>query len=271
VVAVAATATVDREPGPLERLRARRWAARRARERFLSSRKAEKGFSANLRAVARRVGAIVEGWAESGRIRNQAELRASLERYAQMLEPWAQTVAARMVAEVDRRDAAAWREMTREIGEELARELVDTSTATLLRSRLAEAAKLITSLPLEAAQRVHRLTVQGLERGARAETVAAAILETGHVTESRARLIAATEVARTAALVVEARARAVGAETYVWRTLRDSAVRPLHRALEGRTFRWDDPPVIGDNGERGHPGEIYYCRCFAAPVLPARR
>lgn len=49
---------------------------------------------------------------------------------------------------------------------------------------------------------------------------------------------------------------------YIWRTRRDSKVRPSHAAREGRIFAWDDPP------EGGHPREDYGCRCTAEPYTP---
>lgn len=48
---------------------------------------------------------------------------------------------------------------------------------------------------------------------------------------------------------------------YVWRTQRDSRVRPTHRRNEGRIFSWTDPPATG------HPGEGYNCRCEAIPYV----
>jgi len=49
-------------------------------------------------------------------------------------------------------------------------------------------------------------------------------------------------------------------EQYIWRTVKDSDVRPAHAAREGQIFSWTSPP------EGGHPGEDYNCRCWAEPV-----
>jgi len=49
---------------------------------------------------------------------------------------------------------------------------------------------------------------------------------------------------------------------YIWRTRRDSHVRPSHAANDGRVFEWNDPPATGD------PGEDYGCRCTAEPYSP---
>jgi SPP1 gp7 family putative phage head morphogenesis protein len=62
---------------------------------------------------------------------------------------------------------------------------------------------------------------------------------------------------------------AAGITQYIWRTSGDEAVRPAHRALEGKTFRCDSPPVVDPaTGKRAHPGEHDGCRCTAEPVIP---
>lgn len=53
-----------------------------------------------------------------------------------------------------------------------------------------------------------------------------------------------------------------GGRRYVWRTVGDDRVRPVHAALEGRSFTWAAPPA------EGHPGTAPGCRCWAEPVGP---
>jgi len=258
-----------RKPTRAELAQQRRLAARRARERFGRARKAEAGFARNLRAVARHVGAIVRGFATpEGEIRNEPAVRRALQAYSEVLKPWAEAVGSKMLAEVDRRDAAAWSAASREIGQELRAEVLKAPTGALMRERLAEQVDLITSLPRGAAERVHRLTIRALEGGERAKAVAKEILRTGKVTESRAMLIARTEVGRTATELTHARAKHIGSEAYIWRTAGDADVRDLHKKLDGKVIRWDDPPIAGEAGERAHAGSIYNCRCWADPILP---
>lgn len=50
-------------------------------------------------------------------------------------------------------------------------------------------------------------------------------------------------------------------------------VRYSHGKLEGKIFRWDDPPISTNPGQparRNNPGQDYYCRCFGRPVLRKR-
>lgn len=66
-----------------------------------------------------------------------------------------------------------------------------------------------------------------------------------------------------------------GCKKYTWRTQRDNRVRSCHRALDGKIFSWDNPPMMWREtahgviytGERCNPGEDWGCRCIAIPVF----
>lgn len=242
----------------------------KARARFTRARKAEKKYASQLVAVARQVGVIVKGLAPQGIVRDLPQLTHALDRYAELLRPWAVSVAGSMVAEVAQRDERAWAELSRETGRSLRFEVRSAPTGEAMRQILAENVDFITSLPREAAQRVHKLTIEGMSAGTRAEETAKEILKSGHVTASRAKLIARTETTRTVTAMVEARSVHVGSEGYIWRTSEDSDVRDLHRRLNGKFFKWSEPPVAGESGERAHAGAIYNCRCYPEPVVPDR-
>lgn len=103
---------------------------------------------------------------------------------------------------------------------------------------------------------------------ARVETIRDRILEEHGVTKRQAALIARDQVLSLNAQVTQARHTAAGVTRYVWRTSGDADVRPTHRALNGKTFAYDDPPVVDPKkGRREHPGEDYQCRCTAEPVI----
>lgn len=238
------------------------------RERFQRARRAERSYARKLKGVAQQVGVIVQGFAPNGIVRAPAGLSNALNRYSELLRPWAREVAQSMVDDVANRDANAWAELSRTMGRELRKEIKNAPTGVAMRALMDEQVDLITSLPTHAARRVHSLTIEALSDGRRAASIAKEILRTGHVTQSRAMLIARTETSRTATAMTESRAVYVGSEGYFWRTVGDSDVRPLHRKLNGHFFKWDEPPVAGENGERSHPGAIYNCRCYPEPVLP---
>jgi SPP1 gp7 family putative phage head morphogenesis protein len=135
-----------------------------------------------------------------------------------------------------------------------------------MRELLADQVTLIQSIPLEAAQRVHLLTLTGLEDSTRFQEIQKAILETEDVTASRATLIARTETARTASVLTQARAEHIGCTHAIWHTSRDGAVRKSHREMDGKIFSLDKPPRLSD-GTETFPGQIFNCRCWMEPII----
>lgn len=241
---------------------------RNARMRFVQARKVERSYQRQLVHIANHVGHLVKAFAPKGVVTNMSGLTSALVRYSDALRPWAHAVSFKMQTAVAQRDEHAWAELGRSVGRALRNEIQKAPTGQALRSRMAEQVDLITSLPLDAARRVHHLTIQGVAESKRASEIQKQILLTGHVTLGRAKLIARTEVSRTASVLTETRSRHIGSEGYIWRTSKDTDVRDRHRELEGKFIRWDDPPVAGERGERAHAGAIYNCRCYPEPVIP---
>lgn len=230
--------------------------------------RAERSYQKALTQVARQVGSIIHGFDPADPAADPM-ISNILRRYADVLNDWAIATAGRMLADVEQQERKAWAARTEEMGRALRDEIRNAPTGEALRGLMAEQVTLIKSIPLEAAKRVHELTLRGIEDATRAGEIAREIQRSGEVAESRARLIARTEVARTAANLTEARATAVGSVEYVWRTSGDSDVRDDHKELNGRAFRWDSPPVADKRtGARAHPGTIYNCRCYAEPIIP---
>lgn len=192
-----------------------------------------------------------------------------LQAYAEGLVPWAERVAARMIAEVNDRERDAWRALGSAISAQLHSDLRTAPVAAKMQELRDVQVELITSIPLKAAERVSELTLKALESSTRAREIAKEIARTTEVTQARATLIARTETSRTASTLLHARCEAIGSIFYVWRTSRDSDVRPGHRAMEGKVCEWANPPAVNEGGRilYHHPGEVWNCRCFAEPLL----
>ena len=231
---------------------------------FMRARKAETQFAIRLRKIASHIGDIVRGF-DPSTSDGWIQMHAALDRYAQLIEPWARAVANRMITEVAARDKQTWREVSAQMGRALHQEIEYAPIGATMQQLLQEQVHLIKSLPLDAAQRVHELTIEGIQQGTRAKDIAAEIMRTGEVSKSRATLIARTEVGRTATALTQARAQFVGSEGYTWATVRDSDVRPSHKKMEGKFVRWDNPPTL-DN-LTGHAGTLPNCRCVPLVVI----
>lgn len=253
------------------------------RRRFIYARKAEVQYASQLRSLARMLGTLAQSF-DPTQPRDLERLEDLLNDYAGIIEPWARNTGTRMLADVSRRDEKAWMEQAAEIGKGLREEIASAPTGQTMKALLDEQVRLITSLPLEAANRVHELAVEAVTTGNRGADLIKMIMATGEVAASRAELIARTETARATTTLTQARAQWIGSEGYIWRNVGDADVRPAigtknfsalntlargsHRKLEGTYHRWDEPPIAGERGERAHPGCIYNCRCFPEVVFP---
>src|ERR1017187_235451 len=108
-------------------------------------RRAEMQYSRQLRAIARNCG-MLAGHYDPDRPETAHWLVGALRQYAGAVREWATASGARMLVEVEHRDAAAWARHSRNMSESLQREIRQAPTAELLRVLLAEQVDLITSI-----------------------------------------------------------------------------------------------------------------------------
>lgn len=238
-----------------------------SRLKWQASRKAESRYGVMLRKLASTIATMVDGHPKDTPS-DLVALEQLLVRYAASLDKWAEAVAARMLAEVDLKDSRTWEQHARQMGYALRRELKNAPTGQVLQALQQEQVRLIKSLPLEAAQRVHDLSEELLSTGQRWGTIVEKVHELGGITRSRAVLIARTETSRAASNLTQARAQFIGSEGYIWRTSADGDVRPSHRRMNGKFVRWDSPPKTDKGLDPYHAGCGPNCRCYAEPVIP---
>ena len=81
-----------------------------------------------------------------------------------------------------------------------------------------------------------------------------------------ARLIARDQTAKLNGQIQRHQQNDAGITEYIWCTSGDERVRDSHKALDGKKFSWDNPPLNSD-GRACHPGEDYQCRCIGRPVF----
>jgi hypothetical protein len=130
-------------------------------------------YGRQLRALARQITAIIEAFAphhpdapwEPGDL---GRLEQALDDYGDAIGPWATRIAWNMLVEVERRERTAWRRYTEGMGAALQREIASFPTGATMEALLRQQVDLITSLPTDASERVHALTLQALSEGVRA-------------------------------------------------------------------------------------------------------
>jgi SPP1 gp7 family putative phage head morphogenesis protein len=235
-------------------------------KKFKPSQRAERQYERQLRKVARTVGSIIEPYVEGAAIPQLDRLLRALADYSDTLGPWATRVADDMLRAVDMKDKAAFRATSRRLTQGMNSLLADSAAGREAARLQNEQVTLIKSLPLKAGERAQELARYGMVGSRRADDIAKDLQNIGQVTESRAVLIARTETAKANSTLTQARATAVGADSYIWRTAGDADVRESHAEMEGRVVRWDDPPTLSD-GTTTHAGQIYNCRCWAEPIF----
>lgn len=106
--------------------------------------------------------------------------------------------------------------------------------------------------------------------GNRYETMVKTIQKSFGVSQNKAKFLARQETSLLITKFKETRYTDAGVREYIWSCVAGSTnhpVRPMHKKLEGKRFRWDDPPITDEKGNRNNPGQDYNCRCFARPVV----
>lgn len=237
----------------------------RKRRNPVKTQRIEQRYALQLRKVAEQVGSIISPFTP-GDMSAVPAIEQLLKAYSDMLKGWATQTASNMLMDVALRDEQAWQTMAKELSAGLRQEIRNAPTGKVMKALLAEQVALIQSIPLEAAQRVHRLTLEGLENSTRFQEIAKEIRNSTQVAESRSILIARTEVSRTATTLTQARAEHIGSEGYFWETAGDQTTRKSHKAMQGKFVKWSDPPTLDDL--TGHAGCLPNCRCWPRVAVP---
>lgn len=237
----------------------------RTKSDFQKAKSTEAEYNRALRGLAAEVGKIIKAFGDITP-EKLPRLSETLRKYAEVVTPWAESKAELMVAQADRQDRRAWYNASQNMSLAMREQIRSTPVGETMRGLMKENVVLIKSLPIKAAERVHKLVIENVSIQGRSAEIAKEIARSGEVTKSRATLIARTEVARASSILTESRATHVGSEGYIWRTVHDSDVRHSHAKLDGKFVRWDDPPTT--DGLTYHAGQGPNCRCFAEPVIP---
>lgn len=142
---------------------------------------------------------------------------------------------------------------------------------------------LIKGLSDEYIKKINFTVNNGISKGIAANEIARQLKEiNNNMSDARVKLIARDQTSKLYGQLTKQRANDIGADIYIWRTVKDDKVRDSHRPLEGKYCSFSNPNVYAVNiqdainnnwSERtsdmfiGDPGEDYQCRCFAEIVL----
>jgi SPP1 gp7 family putative phage head morphogenesis protein len=150
---------------------------------------------------------------------------------------------------------------------------VPTMPATLtdsVKSSIALNVDLIRDIQTQFAQRVKASVLSSIQNGGQGTAeVFEQLTKIDGMTQRRAKNIADDQVRKVTTNFNTARMKSAGVKQFTWRHSGGGAEpRELHVQYDGQVFSYDDPPVIDERtGERGYPGQLISCRCFAVPTL----
>lgn len=134
----------------------------------------------------------------------------------------------------------------------------------------------IKTIPQQTLDNMHEIIRNGFIEGRPSREVAKDIQAQYNISKRHAQLLARDQIATLNAQITRHQQEDAGITKYIWSDSNDIAVRECHRALDGKTFEWSDPPEmwyrtkskgIVMTGRKCHPGEDYCCRCVAIPVF----
>lgn len=107
-------------------------------------------------------------------------------------------------------------------------------------------------------------------QGFRYESMIKTIRDSYGVSQNKAKFLARQETSLLMTKYKQTRYQDAGVNSYKWRCVVGSPnhpVRPMHKALDGKVFSWQNPPIVSEKGERKNPGQDYGCRCVAIPIV----
>lgn len=126
---------------------------------------------------------------------------------------------------------------------------------------------LITALVPEQVEQVQRV-LEAAGDATRVERIRDDIIAATGTTKSHAALLARDQVLKLNGEITQERHKQAGVTHYRWVASGDDRVRPDHRALDGKVFAYAEPPIADTrSGKRGHPGQIWQCRCVSDPQI----
>lgn len=192
-------------------------------------------------------------------------------RFEKLFRERAPVITDRMLGGVDKASAAGLAGSLKELsgGITLKTDVMPAALRESLKAAAIENVALIKSVATQYHDRIEGAVMRSIQQGGEVrKTVMDELREIGGMSERRARTIANDQVRKQTTAMNLERSKALGIKKARW--LHSSAgvdKRQSHVAFNGKIFDLDNPPAIGDKGERVLPGQAINCRCTWVPVV----
>jgi len=192
-------------------------------------------------------------------------------KWAKLFAQRSTAITERMVASVDKHSMHSLGESLRTISGGLTIKVpaMPAGMADVLKATVAENVALISSISTQYQERIEGAVYRSIQQGGRgAADVYDEVIKIGGMSERRAHLIATDQTRKATSAFNRERAKSVGIRKGIWRHSGGSGEpRKKHVDFDGHEFDLDEPPAIGDKGQRVMPGEEIACKCYWTPIL----
>lgn len=193
------------------------------------------------------------------------------EKWEQIFGSKSKPLAETMVSEANMASASAVHASLKELsaGLTLDTRAITPQMAEVLKGTVAQNVSLIKSIPEEYFTKVQGEVLRSITDGKGLEDLVPFFEDQAGVTERRAKNIAFDQTHKAYNGLNRGRMLGAGIKKFEW-VHSGGGLHPRLRHLEqlnGKIFRFDNLPVIEDDGERGIPGQAVNCRCTMVPVV----
>lgn len=153
-------------------------------------------------------------------------------------------------------------------GLSLKTDIVSGAMREFMTGTIARNVGLIRSIPAEYFQQIQDAALRSITDGKGLADLVPAIQEIEGVTHRRAQNIANDQTRKAYGGLNKGRMQAIGVKEYEWvHSGGGQHPRQMHIDMDGNIYRFDDPPIIEEDGERGIPGQAIHCGCTMRPVI----
>lgn len=192
-------------------------------------------------------------------------------RFDKLFRDAAQTITDRLLGGVDKANAASLKTSLRELsgGVTLKTDVMPAALSEMLKASAYENVKLIRDIPTQTALRIEGAVMRSIQQGGEGrKTILDEVMRIEGMEYRRAKFIAEDQSRKIFSAMSVERSKALGIRKARWLHSRGGAVpRKKHVDFSGEIFDLDDPPAIGDKGQKVLPGTEPGCRCRYVPVL----
>jgi SPP1 gp7 family putative phage head morphogenesis protein len=182
----------------------------------------------------------------------------------QMTGTVSQTVGRILNLEAQRHRSTFMATAKRALGIDLSAVVRDEDLTEYLQAAIDRNVSLITSFADDIMKRIEQTVYTNSIAGNSVATLRKELADQFGISDRRAALIARDQTSKFNSDLNRIRQQQAGVTSYSWMTSHDERVRPLHKSLDGKEYKWGEA-TGAENGLP--PGQPIRCRCVARGIV----